>query len=521
MADFLANMADASRARSAADQDKCSLLEMRAAALASPAPRPIRPCGSGFLMIAEVKLASPSEGALAAAGDASATVRAQAAAYAEGRASLLSVLTEPTVFGGAAAHVAEAAAAASGIAIMRKDFLTDSYQVYQARVLGASAVLLIMRMLSDDTLAMMLLAADDCDLAVILECFDVQDIERVAALVDCEVIVACADDPQSHPKCMVGINTRDLASLAVVPDRLATLAPILASRIGSRLPWIAESGMHSAADVAAACRLGYRGVLVGTALMRAASPVQACRELIVAGAAARAGLAHRIKICGVRDVATARHALKAGANAIGLVFARSPRQVSTKDAAQIAAVLQEFVGAWLVGVWKELDAVALRQVLAKASLTHIQADAQYHAVFAEAASTINGERPTWLPVYRLIDDAAVDSAVADLAAHVLVEGAQSGIGQHADAERVLRVVAQRSRRGLGTITAGGHTPQNIRAHIRAHADACSVAGGLHRIGVGVDVSSGVERELGRKDFGLVTEFIAQAKSGLSELKVLP
>ncbi len=138
---------------------------------------------------------------------------------------------------------------------MRKDFLTDPYQVLEARAAGAGGVLVIVTMLSDSDVATLLETADECGLFVLLEAFDERDLERISTL----EITARGTLPV-----LCGVNCRDLTSLEVDFDRFRKLA----THLPAGLPAVAESGIGGRDDAAAVARLGYRAVLVGSALMR-------------------------------------------------------------------------------------------------------------------------------------------------------------------------------------------------------------------------------------------------------------
>jgi indole-3-glycerol phosphate synthase len=265
---FLDHMASTSRARCEAARQLLPLAEVRArAADARPVRRPVL---RGFDLIAEVKRSAPSAGVLAAPpGDRGAFAVAQASSYATAGATLLSVLTEPERFDG---HLDDLRAVAAHVAVpaMRKDFLVDPYQAWEARAAGADAVLLIVRMLPGALLDDLCGAATEAGLLVLLEAFDEDDLRR------------CGQISQSWPTSSplwVGVNTRDLATLAVDPGRLAALAPALPAG----LPAVAESGIVTPADAAAAAALGYRLALVGTALMRSADPTALGAALLAAG----------------------------------------------------------------------------------------------------------------------------------------------------------------------------------------------------------------------------------------------
>ena len=266
MSDFLAQMAASSRRR--AD-------EVRLDTSTDIEPLPLRL--QGFDVIAEIKDRSPSAGDLALAGRSRAQ---QAQSYLDGGAAAISVLTEPERFAGDLSHLTEVAtiAAAANIPVMRKDFLVDAVQVDEARAAGASGVLLIAAMLDDETLNGMLQHAVALSMFVLVEAFDADDLQRIEGLIDSASFAPAVDAKQI----IVGINTRNLRTLEVDSDRLATLAPQLpASAVG-----VAESGLESAADAAAAATMGYRVALVGGALMRAAEPQQLLRDMIDAGRAA-------------------------------------------------------------------------------------------------------------------------------------------------------------------------------------------------------------------------------------------
>jgi indole-3-glycerol phosphate synthase len=190
--------------------------------------------------------------------------------YAAGGAAAISVLTEPAQFDGALADLV-AVASAVEVPAMRKDFLVDPYQLFEARAAGAGGALLILRILDDARLGAMLDAAAEAGLFVLLEAFDVHDLVRAAA--------ALARERAGRPPVLVGVNTRDLATLEVNAGRLAALR----SHVPAGVPAVAESGLSTPEEAAAAARVGYRVALVGGALMRSPDPCTRVRDLIAAG----------------------------------------------------------------------------------------------------------------------------------------------------------------------------------------------------------------------------------------------
>ena len=195
-------------------------------------------------------------------------------AYAQGGAAAVSVLTEPARFGGSLEHLSRAGAALAPFKVpaMRKDFLVDPYQVLEARVAGAGGVLLIVRMLPRSQLLVLLDAAAEHSLFVLLEAFDADDLHAAREVLAARgpARVGGADN------ILIGINSRDLQTLEVVPERFEALAP----RLPPDLPAVAESGVATASDAVRMMRLGFRLALVGTALMSHDDPRQLLREIL-------------------------------------------------------------------------------------------------------------------------------------------------------------------------------------------------------------------------------------------------
>lgn len=267
---FLERMAAASRerVRAARAEESEAALERRALAQRT-APRLTL---DRFDVIAELKLRSPAAGGLAG-GDFDR--RAQLASYARGGAAAVSVLTEPTEFRGELSHLVDAAELlrAEQRPAMRKDFLTDPYQVLEARAAGAGGVLVILAMLDDATVRALVDCAQRCGLFVLLEAFDRADLERLAPYDRAEL---------AGPPLLAGVNCRDLRDLQVRFERFAELAP----HLPKHLPTVAESGIGSVADIETVARAGYRLGLIGSSLMRAAEPAKALADWLAAGRAA-------------------------------------------------------------------------------------------------------------------------------------------------------------------------------------------------------------------------------------------
>jgi indole-3-glycerol phosphate synthase len=205
-------------------------------------------------VIAEAKKASPSKGVLRPDFDPAAIARS----YERGGAACLSVLTDVDFFQGCDAYLQQAREACV-LPVLRKDFVIDPYQVWEARALGADCILLIAACLDDAALADLNALARDLGMDALIEVHDGDELDRALRI----------DNP------MVGINNRDLRSFAVSLD--ATLG--LLERIpGDRLV-VTESGILGPADVALMRRHGVHAFLVGEAFMRAPDPGERLAEL--------------------------------------------------------------------------------------------------------------------------------------------------------------------------------------------------------------------------------------------------
>jgi len=215
--------------------------------------------GPRVRLVAEVKGASPSVGTIRAMFDPAAIARG----YEDAGAAAVSILTDARFFHGADEHLV-AVRRAVGVPILRKDFVLDPYQVYEARALGADAVLLIVAALPPGLLRELHDLAHALGMTALVEAHTEDELDRAVEI--------------RAP--LVGINNRDLDTLETSLDVTRRLRP----RVPPGIAVIAESGIESRADVAEMERLGVHAVLVGTALMKAPDPAARVRELLRADA---------------------------------------------------------------------------------------------------------------------------------------------------------------------------------------------------------------------------------------------
>lgn len=227
------------------------LQEIRAAArdqlTALPFASALR--GQSVRVIAEVKRSSPSKGAIAPGLNAA----DQAALYVAGGAAAISVLTEPTRFGGSLDDLREVAARVS-VPVIRKDFIVAPVQLWEARAAGASAALLIARALSPALLRELSDAAMEAEIAVLIE---VRNEVELARALDVGATV-------------IGVNNRNLETLIIDSGTAIRLIP----HIPAQCVAIAESGMQTADDVSVAAAAGADAVLIGSAVSAAGDPTR-------------------------------------------------------------------------------------------------------------------------------------------------------------------------------------------------------------------------------------------------------
>ncbi|MCC5948296.1 MAG: indole-3-glycerol phosphate synthase TrpC [Nitriliruptoraceae bacterium] len=259
MATYLDALLDGARQRAADARAARPLEAIRERALDAPAPAGFHDAlaAPGVALIAEIKRASPSKGPIAPDLDAV----AQAAAYRTAGAAAISVLTEPSSFHGSLGDLADVSSL--GTPTLRKDFVVDEVQIWEARLAGAAAVLLIVAALDEPTLARLNDVAREAGLDVLVEVHDEAE-SAAAARIDARI---------------VGVNARDLRTFAMDPDGFARLRATLPS---SALA-VAESGIRGPDDVRRARDEGADAVLVGESLVRAADPRAAAASLVDAG----------------------------------------------------------------------------------------------------------------------------------------------------------------------------------------------------------------------------------------------
>jgi indole-3-glycerol phosphate synthase len=206
-------------------------------------------------VIAEVKRSSPSKGAINPGMD----IEKQLRAYEAGGAAAISILTEPTRFGGSNDDL-KLARQTVELPLLKKDFHVDVVQILEARALGASAALVIARAVAPARLKELVQAGQDAGIEILLEVRDERELDLALNL----------------GAALIGVNNRNLETLEIDPDTSARLLPLIPSAIVA----IAESGVQSAADIRRVASAGADAVLVGSELSKSADPEKSVRALV-------------------------------------------------------------------------------------------------------------------------------------------------------------------------------------------------------------------------------------------------
>lgn len=400
----------------------------------------------GGAFILECKRASPSRGVIRP------DYRPAELARTYSRyAAAISVLTEPDFFGGDFAHL-QTAALSTHLPVLCKDFVVDDLQILVARWHGADAVLLMLSVLDDGEYARLAALAGRLNLDVLTEVASEAEMARAAAL--------GAD--------IVGINHRDLRDLSIDTSRSAGLAPLAPP--GALL--VAESGL---ADNATVRRIAphVHGFLVGSSLCSKDDVDRAARRLIHG----------EHKVCGLTTPAAAQAAAAAGAVYGGLIFApRSPRRLSLAQAGAIVAAAPELDPVAVYTGSDPDEAAALAQALPLHAV-------QLHGGQGDAFVTALRERLNGVQIWYALDMTAEPTPPGVAVDRFVLDSGAGGSGRTFDWARISPGIKSRA------LLAGGLNPENAPAALQTGV-------------LGLDFNSGLERERGVKDAGLIARAFA-------------
>lgn len=266
MADILAEIIDVTRSAVAARRTATPASTLRSSPFFDTPRRDFDGAlrDGGLRLIAEHKRRSPSKGPIRE----DLTLEQVVTAYAEGGAAAVSVLTEPSYFGGSLQDLERARAAVS-LPLLRKDFIIDPYQIVEARAFGADAILLIASGLEKSELAELHAAATDQDLAVLVEVHDLTELDKL----DLDAIR------------LIGVNNRNLRTFDVDLGMSESVFPSLPDHVIR----VSESGYHNTSDIVAAVTMGADAILVGERVMRDDDPAALIARWLTEADAARHG----------------------------------------------------------------------------------------------------------------------------------------------------------------------------------------------------------------------------------------
>ena len=417
----------------------------------------------GMSFICEVKKASPSKGLISADFDPVAIARD----YQAAGAAAVSCLTEPFWFQGADEYLT-AIADAVDIPVLRKDFVVDEYMVYQAKAIGAAAVLLICSILDDEQLAAYVALCHELGLSALVEAYAPEEVPRAVA--------AGAR--------IVGVNNRDLRTFEVDFGRSIDLRPAA----GANRVFVSESGVETRADVARLEDAAVDSVLIGETLMRAADKQAMLDDLRGVGEKdatqdAPAGVANdaagpRVKLCGLWRDQDIDAVLAAAPDYCGFVidFPKSHRSVTPERAIELGYAL-EGSGITRVGVFVDADPETIELLVLAEAIDAVQLHGHEDAAYVSALKERLRGRATVIQAFKVRDAADIAAAEKSPADLVLLDNGQ-GTGQAFDWALLATDAPTRPRRPF--ILAGGLTPQNAGAAIAATRPYA------------VDMSSGIE-----------------------------
>lgn len=456
-----------------------SLEEVRQQAFLQPQPRDLLDAfedRARLHLIAEVKKASPSKGLLAPQLD---PVQLAQLYEAHG-ASVISVLTEPHFFLGKPEYLTAIKRAVS-IPVLRKDFIFDEYQVYEARAWGADAILLICALLDDAQLRQLLQLAHQLRMRCLVEVHDHAEARRA---VEAGAVV-------------IGVNSRDLTTFQMNPYLIRELRQLIPS---DRIV-IAESGLHNAADTRRLRRYDVQGMLIGEALV-VAQDIPAQMKSLLNGANAST----QVKICGLRQAKHIDAAVEAGADLLGFIFYEpSHRYIAPEHVPSLLTGSEQFVhpptgqvAPDLVGVFVNEEAAKINDIAEEAGLQFVQLHGTESPEFCQRI-----KRPVIkaLSVKDAGDLHQLD-AYRQVARRILLDTPTpewGGTGTTHDWN-----LAQQAARQTNMLLAGGLTPENVSSAISQVRPW------------GVDVSSGVETNK-QKDAAKIRAFIQAVRDTHSSI----
>lgn len=428
-------------------------------------------------LIAEVKRASPSKGMLAPNLDPVAMARV----YEASGASVISVLTEPHFFLGAPEYLT-AIKNAVKVPVLRKDFIVDDYQVFEARAWGADALLLICAILDDAQLQHLLQLATSLHMHALVEVHSREEAQRAL----------------NAGAVIIGVNSRDLVTFKMNPYLIRDIRQLIpADRVV-----VAESGIHTLADVRRLARYDVQAMLVGESLVTSPD-VPAQIHMLLEGA----NEGTQVKICGLKNSESIDTTVEAGADMLGFIFYKpSQRYIAPEQIPELLSASRSYAQSVqgqvlpdLVGVFVNEDASYINDIVERSGLHYVQLHGTESPEFCQQ---INRPVIKALPLKETTDRELLKQ-YASVTWRLLLDtptSAWGGTGVTSDWD-LAREVAHEHK----ILLAGGLTPENVAQAIEQ----------VHPWGI--DVSSGVETAK-QKDGAKIHAFLKQVRQSVVAVK---
>lgn len=428
---------------------------------------------NGLAIIAEIKKASPLKGVLKKNLD----VEKVARMYQAGGASAVSVLTDKPFFQGSLEDL-EKVKRATRLPVLRKDFIFDEYQVYEAKAYGADAILLICAILQKEKLQTLYDLAYRLNMHVVLEVHTKQ-----------ELALALKIGPQ-----IIGINNRDLATFSIDKTTIRKLA----GHIPATSCIVAESGIEGPEDVREMREAGAHALLIGSALMGAKRIEKKLNELVKESE----GEKTQVKFCGMTRKQDIAYACKLGVDYVGCIvdFKESRRSVSQETFLDLARYAKNMCkGVKVVAVTVDMP----RQKLKALINTRVPNIIQLHGNESpQACADIKKYTNVWkvLNIHTLTQKELVqykevtNGILLDTGTALEKARGQSGVFTGK------RLVEGMKKNGYNPIISGGLNTKNVGAYLKTYSPAI------------VDVSRGIEDEPGKKNRKKMEAFIKQIRA---------
>lgn len=400
-------------------------------------------------IIAEIKLASPTMPSLGSERD----IIQRAIAYEKAGADAISFITEQHYFKGNTTFIPELKTKVS-IPILQKDFVIDPYQIYEAKMIGSDAILLIARLVDKAVLKDFVTLSQKIGIEPIVEINDEEDFGKAI----------------NTNTSFIAVNARDLETFTIDISKACTLL----EKIPEKYIKLGFSGIHTSKEVRRYKKAGAKGVLVGTSLMKTANIDNFIKSLTNADNI-------KVKICGIRTLEAATAAIDSGADYLGFNFVpKSRRYIEPEQALEI---LKEIRGKiQIVGIFQNADVSVVREIAKLLKLDfvqlHGQEDSEYiKQIDSQVIKAINSSSE--------INDFSVD--------YFLLDRVQQGEGEMFNID-MAKAIANK----YPVFLAGGLTPQNVSSIVREVQP------------FGVDVAGGIESN-GIEDIQKIKEFIENTK----------